>query len=176
MNESGNFFEEPITPTLDKETVSQIDWSRYGVNHADLYTHCVATSNCNMSLGRRDLLSRHLNENPTLLALNSGNNASVDLQKLRTSAKSSLLYKFIDESGGFYINQVDSKHRSTVDVICNIKNEDKDLEAQFVQKAIESGFIGVVTGYPVRESLRFSLKNPALSESISPLIDFMKDF
>lgn len=176
MNESGNFFEEPITPTVDKETASQIDWSRYGVNHADLFTHCVATSDCNMSIGRRELLSRHLKENPALLALNSSNSTSDSFQKLRTSAKSSLLYKFIDESGGFYVNQVDSKHRSTVDVICNIKNEDKDLEAQFVQKAIESGFIGVVTGYPIRESLRFSLKNPVLSESISPLIDFMRDF
>ncbi len=82
-----------------------------------------------MSIVRRELLSRYLNENPTLLALNSCNNASEDLMKLRTSAKSSLLYKFIDESGGFYINNVDSKQRSTVDVICNIKNEDKDLEA-----------------------------------------------
>ncbi len=129
MNDSGNFFKEPITPTIDKETVSQIDWSRYGVYHADLYTHCVATSNCNMSIVRRELISRHLNENPTLLALNSSKSASVDLQKLHDSTKSSLLYKFIDESGGFYINNVDSKHRSTVDVICNIRNEDKDLEA-----------------------------------------------
>jgi len=106
-----------------------IDWTKFGVVYAGAYKQCGASPSCNITVVRRDLIGRHAKETPSMLAWDSYMNApdglpntpntwaiyitglTVNLMikqgglgemKARSKARSSLLYEYIDASGGFY--------------------------------------------------------------------------
>ena len=60
-------------------------------------------------------------------------------QKL-SKIKSEMLYNLIDDSNGFYVNEVHPKCRSRINVTFRVRN-DPELEKKFLKLAEQSGLI-----------------------------------
>ena len=85
--------------------------------------------------------------------------------------KAKLLYNQIDNSNGFYINNV--KNRSKMNVIFQLR--DKELTDIFLKKTNENGFVGL-QGHRSMGGLRASIYNAITIEEVQKLCDFMDDF
>lgn len=86
--------------------------------------------------------------------------------------KAELLYQAIDSSR-LYKGTADVSDRSKMNVTFRLSSE--DLEKQFIQEAIESGFIGL-KGHRSVGGVRASLYNAMTPEGVEKLVDFMKKF
>lgn len=95
-----------------------------------------------------------------------------EMQK-RSIAKSSLLYKTIDESDGFYTNCVQKDCRSRMNVVFNLKNE--ALNEIFLDGA-KSRNIGNIKGHRIVGGMRASIYNAVSMEAVEALADYMKKF
>jgi phosphoserine aminotransferase len=91
----------------------------------------------------------------------------------RAQEKSDLLYKAIDESDGFYRSPVDSRYRSTMNVVFRLPSE--ELEAEFIKSAEEEGMLGL-KGHRSVGGCRASIYNSQTVENVKALVDFMKTF
>ena len=87
--------------------------------------------------------------------------------------KAGMLYKAIDESGGFYRSPVDSKYRSRMNVVFRLPSE--ELEKEFVAEAAEQGMIGL-KGHRSVGGVRASIYNSFPKEGVEVLTQFMRDF
>ena len=90
----------------------------------------------------------------------------------RNQVKAGLVYKTIDESGGFYNGHVKSD-RSVMNVTFRLPNE--QLEDQFVGEAKKHGMIGL-KGHRSVGGLRASLYNALPVEAAEELVKFMKEY
>jgi len=90
-----------------------------------------------------------------------------------SDAKSQLLYKTIDDSGGFYSNHIDPRVRSRMNVPFFL--HDKTLDGAFLSQAREAGLIGL-KGHRVLGGMRASLYNAMPLAGVTALADFMQDF
>jgi len=90
-----------------------------------------------------------------------------------SDAKSKLLYKTIDESGGFYTNHIDPRVRSRMNVPFFL--HDNALDNPFLSQAREAGLIGL-KGHRVLGGMRASLYNAMPLAGVTALADFMQDF
>ena len=97
----------------------------------------------------------------------------LDAMEAKNRKKAELLYNFIDNSGGFFNCPIKVEDRSVMNAVFEMQTE--ELEATFIQEAIENGFIGL-KNLPMRGHLRCSIYNSTEVESVVDLIDFMKDF
>ena len=88
--------------------------------------------------------------------------------------KSSLLYDYVDGSGGYYTNPVDVPMRSTVNVPFRIKCDEK-YEAKFLKEAQAEGLIEL-KGHRTVGGCRASLYNGMPLEGVEALVSFMKKF
>lgn len=88
--------------------------------------------------------------------------------------KSNMLYDYIDSTDGYYINSVDVKFRSRMNVPFRIKNNDA-LETKFIKGAEKEGLLEL-KGHRVAGGIRASLSNAMPVEGVQALIDFMKKF
>jgi phosphoserine aminotransferase len=86
--------------------------------------------------------------------------------------KSDLLYKFIDESE-FYVNNVDTKFRSRLNIPFSCKDASKN--DAFLEAAEKVGLF-FLKGHAVIGGMRASIYNSMSIEGIEKLIGFMKDF
>jgi phosphoserine aminotransferase len=91
----------------------------------------------------------------------------------RAKERSGMLYKAIDESGGFYRSPVDSRYRSTMNVVFRLPTE--DLEAEFIKQAEQEGMLGL-KGHRSVGGCRASLYNSQTLENVQALVDFMQSF
>jgi|YelNatPaOPRAMG01_1025707.scaffolds.fasta_scaffold03938_9 phosphoserine aminotransferase len=91
----------------------------------------------------------------------------------RNRAKAELVYKTIDESGGFYRGHAEPGSRSLMNIPFRLPTE--DLEKQFVKESTAAGLIGL-KGHRSVGGLRASLYNALTLESVQALVDFMKEF
>lgn len=87
-----------------------------------------------------------------------------------------MLYDFIDNSEGFYINDVDAKYRSRMNISFRIRNGDEKLEAEFLKQAEQFGLLGLKDESSESGGLRASFYNALPLESVSALVGFMKKF
>jgi phosphoserine aminotransferase len=90
----------------------------------------------------------------------------------RNQAKSDLVYKAIDESGGYYKGHARSD-RSRMNITFRLPNE--DLENQFASEAKKNDLIGL-KGHRSVGGLRASLYNALTVAASEALVKFMKDF
>lgn len=87
--------------------------------------------------------------------------------------KAGLLYKAIDESGGYYVGHAEKEYRSLMNVTWRMPNE--ELEAKFVSEATKSGFVGL-KGHRSVGGLRASIYNAFPVKGVEELVKFMSDF
>jgi phosphoserine aminotransferase len=87
--------------------------------------------------------------------------------------KARFLYAAVDESDGFYNCPVDPRYRSKMNVVFTLRSE--DLQKVFLSGATENGMVGL-KGHRSVGGCRASIYNATSYESVSALVDFMKDF
>ena len=96
----------------------------------------------------------------------------------QSAKKSSLIYQTIDQSNGFYVNNIDPKHRSRVNIPLRIATGGKPnekLESLFLAEAIKSNMIEL-KGHRAVGGIRVSLYNGMSVEETSKLVEFMRTF
>lgn len=91
----------------------------------------------------------------------------------RSLLKSELLYSAIDQSGGFYYNDVKKEDRSLMNVVFNLKNP--ELEQEFIESAKKEDLFNV-KGHRIVGGMRASIYNAVSVEGTQKLADFMKRF
>lgn len=101
---------------------------------------------------------------------NQGGLAEIEKRNIE---KARLLYDAIDCSNGFYVGHAAKEDRSRMNVTFNLA--DKNLEANFIEKAKQEGFIGV-KGHRLVGGLRISLYNAVTIEAAKAISDFMKEY
>ncbi len=87
--------------------------------------------------------------------------------------KASLVYKAIDQSGGFYRGHAQPTARSIMNIPFRLPSE--ELEETFVKESTKAGLIGL-KGHRSVGGLRASLYNAVSVESSKVLVDFMAEF
>lgn len=87
--------------------------------------------------------------------------------------KSSLIYRAIDESGGFYRGHAAQEDRSMMNVTFRLP--DDNLEKDFIEEASKEGLIGL-KGHRSVGGIRASLYNALPLEGCEALFQFMKDY
>ena len=90
----------------------------------------------------------------------------------RNQAKAELVYKAIDESGGYYRGHAKSD-RSRMNITFRLPSE--PLEDQFASEAKKSDLIGL-KGHRSVGGMRASLYNALPVEASESLVRFMKEF
>ena len=90
----------------------------------------------------------------------------------RNQAKAELVYKAIDESGGYYRGHAKAD-RSRMNITFRLPSE--DLETQFASEAKKSDLIGL-KGHRSVGGMRASLYNALPVEASESLVRFMKEF
>jgi len=91
----------------------------------------------------------------------------------RNEEKAGLLYRAIDESGGFYLGHAQKDSRSLMNVTFRLGSE--DLEKAFVKQSTAAGLDGL-KGHRSVGGLRASLYNALPREAVVALVDFMAEF
>lgn len=87
--------------------------------------------------------------------------------------KASLIYKTIDASGGFYLNDVPSHSRSRMNVVFTLAKE--DMTSAFLIGAQERGLLNL-KGHRSAGGIRASIYNAMPIEGVKALCDWMVDF
>jgi len=88
-------------------------------------------------------------------------------------AKAAVIYKAIDESGGYYRGHAHADSRSKMNITFRLGSE--DLEKKFVKEATAAGLDGL-KGHRSVGGLRASMYNAQSLEAAEALVQFMKDF
>jgi len=92
--------------------------------------------------------------------------------------KSKLVYEMIDQSNDFYVNMIDKKYRSRVNIPLRIVTNgtpNEKLESLFLNEAIKSNMIEL-KGHRAVGGIRISLYNGINLEETMKLVDFMRTF
>ena len=95
-----------------------------------------------------------------------------------SAQKSKLVYERIDQSSGFYVNTIEKKYRSRVNIPLRIVTNglpDEQLEALFLQEALKSNMIEL-KGHRAVGGIRVSLYNGVTLPDTMQLLDFMAAF
>jgi phosphoserine aminotransferase len=87
--------------------------------------------------------------------------------------KADLLYKCIDESGGYYKGHAEKESRSLMNITFNLAIE--ELEKKLIAEATAAGFDGV-KGHRSVGGLRASIYNAFPKKGVEDLVSFMKEF
>lgn len=92
---------------------------------------------------------------------------------LRNARKSAVLYDAIDNSGGFYRNEVDAAVRSRMNVPFFL--HDEVLDKEFLAGAKAAGLIGL-KGHRALGGMRASIYNAMPEAGVQALVDYMHGF
>ncbi len=96
----------------------------------------------------------------------------------QSDKKSSLVYQTIDQSNGFYLNSINKKFRSRVNIPLRIVTNgipNEKLEALFLTEAMKLNMIEL-KGHRAVGGIRISLYNGISLEETKQLINFMRTF
>jgi phosphoserine aminotransferase len=97
----------------------------------------------------------------------------VEMMQERAQLKAGMLYRTIDESGGFYRSPVDPAFRSVMNVVFRLGSE--ELEAEFIQESAKEGMLGL-KGHRSVGGCRASVYNALPAADVEALAAFMQDF
>lgn len=174
-----------------------IDWSKYGVVYAGAQKNVGPAGIC-ITVVRNDLIGGHRKDTPMLCdwatfgkAANTFHNTpacwpiymcglniaymlekgGIEAMSGAATARSELLYKFIDDSEGYYTNTVIPQYRSRMNVPFRVCCND-DLETKFIKEAAEAGMIEL-KGHRSVGGCRASLYNAMPFEGVEALVAFM---
>lgn len=100
-------------------------------------------------------------------------NGGLDAMYKTNKEKADLLYRCIDESGGYYKGHADSDSRSLMNITFNLRSE--ELEKKLVDEASKNGFSGL-KGHRSVGGLRASIYNAFPKKGVEDLVSFMKEF
>lgn len=100
-------------------------------------------------------------------------NGGLDAMYKINKEKADLLYKCIDESGGYYKGHAEKDARSLMNITFNLNSE--ELEKKLVDEATKAGFSGL-KGHRSVGGLRASIYNAFPKKGVEDLVGFMKDF
>ena len=103
------------------------------------------------------------------LLKNGGLNKMYELNK----KKADILYKCIDNSGGYYVGHAEKESRSLMNVTFNLSSP--ELEKKLIDETTKAGFNGL-KGHRSVGGLRASIYNAFPLKGIEDLVSFMKDF
>ena len=92
----------------------------------------------------------------------------------RAAERSGLLYNYIDSSDGYYVNRVEARYRSKINVPFRVCSND-ELEAKFIAEAAKANLIEL-KGHRSVGGCRASLYNAMPVEGVLALIAFMTQF
>lgn len=179
-----------------------IEWEKYGVVYAAGQKQAGIANTC-ITIVLKSLIGNHsVSKTPSLMAWQSyfdapdtfpntpntwgiymcGLNLDYQLSQgglremqARTWARSAPIYKFIDGTNGYYMNNVENKYRSRINITFRICDNNLTLESQFVEKAEALGIVGL-QGHALVGGCRIGLNNAMSFEGVYALIDFMKAF
>ena len=98
----------------------------------------------------------------------------VEEMEKRNKAKAELLYNAIDNSK-IFVGTAKKEDRSRMNICFVMKEEYKDLEADFLKFATEKGMVGI-KGHRSVGGFRASCYNALPIESVQALIDCMDEF
>ena len=87
--------------------------------------------------------------------------------------KADLLYKCIDESGGYYKGHAEKESRSLMNITFNLATP--EMEKKLIDEATKAGFNGL-KGHRSVGGLRASIYNAFPTKGVEDLVSFMKDF
>ena len=87
--------------------------------------------------------------------------------------KADLIYSTVDESGGYYKNNIAVEDRSQMNVVFRLLSE--ELEKKFVAEGLAGGFVGL-KGHRSVGGIRVSIYNANGIDSVQDVVNFMKDF
>jgi len=87
--------------------------------------------------------------------------------------KAELLYKCIDESGGYYKGHAEKDSRSLMNLTFNLATP--EMEKKLIDEATKAGFSGL-KGHRSVGGLRASIYNAFPTKGVEDLVTFMKDF
>jgi phosphoserine aminotransferase len=87
--------------------------------------------------------------------------------------KAELLYKCIDESGGYYKGHAEKESRSLMNITFNLATP--EMEKKLIEEATKAGFNGL-KGHRSVGGLRASIYNAFPTKGVEDLVAFMKDF
>lgn len=93
----------------------------------------------------------------------------------RCIKRAGMVYDLIDNSDGFYVNNVDPTYRSRMNCVFRIKEGDRKLEDLFTKESAAQG-LEQLFGHPLMGGNRITLYNAIHDESVDKVVKFMKDF
>lgn len=105
----------------------------------------------------------------------------VEEMRERCCKKAELVYRLIDESNGFYCNDVPEQWRSKVNVVFRICADQHErriftpAEEHFLEEAHHHGFIGL-RGHRAKGGIRVSMYNSITVDDVQQLAHFMIQF
>lgn len=88
-------------------------------------------------------------------------------------AKADLLYRYLDDCGGFYFAPVEASARSRMNVVFRLRDE--SLNADFLAQSKAAGLLQL-KGHKVVGGMRASIYNPMPLAGVEALVAFMRDF
>ena len=177
-----------------------IDWEKYGVVYAGAQKNVGPSGIC-ITVVRNDLIGSQRKDTPLLCdwgtfskAANTFHNTpacwpiymcglniaymneqgGIAAMGEKAKARSDMLYKFIDESGGYYTNTVVAQYRSRMNIPFRICCND-ELETKFIKEAGDAGLIEL-KGHRSVGGCRASLYNAMPIEGVQALVAFMTKF
>ncbi|TBL70066.1 3-phosphoserine/phosphohydroxythreonine transaminase [Paenibacillus thalictri] len=100
-------------------------------------------------------------------------NGGVAAMERANREKTSLIYKAIDDSNGFYRGVVEPGDRSLMNI--TFRMNDEELEKKFAKESEQNGFVGL-KGHRSVGGLRASTYNAVPYEACKALAEFMADF
>ena len=102
-------------------------------------------------------------------------NGGVEEMQRRAKERADLLYGEIDRNKMFRATIADPKDRSYMNICFVMNDEYKELEADFMKFATESGMVGI-KGHRSTGGFRASCYNAMSIESVQALVDCMQEF
>lgn len=176
----------------------KIDLKKYGLIYAGAQKN-IGPSGVTLVIIRKDLLERCSDDLPTMLnfkthvekdsLFNTPNTFGIYFIMLVTrhllklgglnkmyeinKHKAELLYKCIDESGGYYKCHAEKESRSLMNVTFNLATP--EMEKKLIDEATKAGFNGL-KGHRSVGGLRASIYNAFPTKGVEDLVTFMNDF
>ena len=194
-----NSAKAPLVCDMTSNFLSKpIDVSKYGCIFAGAQKNC-GISGLTIVIVRKDLIGKHMRIVPTLqnyqvidsskslhntpltfaiyvanlCAIWALERGGLDGMDRASKEKSSLLYDLIDNSQGFYLNNVEKSSRSRMNVVFLLAN--KDLEAKFLEES-KAANLFELKGHRSVGGFRASIYNGITLDNVKRLAAFMESF
>ncbi|UCG68148.1 MAG: 3-phosphoserine/phosphohydroxythreonine transaminase [Thermoplasmata archaeon] len=189
----------PLVADMSSDILSRkVDIGKFGMMYAGAQKN-MGPSGVTAIIIREDLISRGSDELPTMLKykthaekdslFNTPPSFSIYISKLvlewvkenggvegaeqRNRQKAEMIYKVVDESGGYYTGHAEKDSRSMMNVTFRLPSD--ELGVKCVEEAKTQGLIGL-KGHRSVGGMRASIYNAMPIEGAKKLAEFLKEF